>query len=217
VKLNPWFLVHWFAESSLFKWISKHIIAHLHFRLMGYPKLPIGVYNSIDGGKGLADIVNENQHAVLFWSSSDSKSLASILIRWVTRSRFSHSGFVFMNEGKPTILHMKGKGLLMQDFLEILTEVDTFILKKVETKHIHLYARKIEELKSQVLKIKYDYAQKLGGKDMYCSELVWHVLNDLPDAPGIVIGRYLGRDAYSPEDVAKTGETLFSKLPEKSH
>lgn len=213
MKLNPWFLVHWFAESSMFKWISKHLIAHLHFRVMGYPKLPISFYNEIEGSKGLLDLIKENQDSILFWSSSDSKSLASILIRGITQSRFSHSGFVFIHQGRPMILHMKGKGLLLQDFLEILTEVDTFVLKRVKTEHIDKYNVIIEDLISKVLKIKYDYAQKLGGKDMYCSELVWHVLSEMPDAPEIVIGRYLGRDAYSPEDVAKTGETIFEKLP----
>jgi hypothetical protein len=198
--------LQWFDETKLWHFLSKNIIAHLTFRFHGYPGFDFDKWPELEKQIQLA---SDDENCFYVWVLADRKSLSSILVRWVSRSDWSHAGIALDKKA----YHMKGKGLVEQGFLSLVHECDDFALVKVPVSDIHGVRRKARYYSERVGMIHYDFEQELEQdaakhekQDLYCSELCFVVLKDFTKLqPSVVAGRL----AFSPDDVYKSGTIVF--------
>jgi hypothetical protein len=159
-------------------------------------------------------VMSSGSPGIYVFASTDTRSIASLVIRAVTKQRFSHAGILWtQGDCGVKALHMKGKGLVHDTFLDVLRESDNVRIVKYEmTEENFAKAQvRIAEILERGSSIRYDFAQKLGGQDLYCSELVWRVLQGLVGDKALEGGVYLGREAFSPDDVVNHGRLVFER------
>jgi len=194
-------------------WISDKIIGQMTFRMMGYPRFPIGSYHDI-----CRDILKKEPNTFYTFASTDSLSLASILIRYIVGKgnfNFTHAGiFVLEDNEPPKIMHMKGEGLLFWDLLELLREIDYICINKIilSPENYIVAKGRIKYLVDNRDKLKYDYAQRIGYKKnkFYCSETNFFIFDGLTSDSDLQPEILHGIKTFSPDKVTKIGEVAYS-------
>ena len=118
---------NWLGSTKAWKWFAEKYIGHMTFRMMGYPKFPMEDFFEIVNAMG-------SKNSIYCFASSDHDSLASMMIRRVTRTgKMSHGGVIVPGGVRGTrILHMKGRGPADQHLLDILREIDYFAVIEVK-------------------------------------------------------------------------------------
>lgn len=211
--------LQWFDETRLWKWISSKIIAHLTFRIFGYPNY------DFDGWFGLRATCQEllkSQTKVYAFVAADRLSLASILVRAIARNkdsvRYSHAGWIVVDEsGEPFAVHMKGEGNITEWLPAVLKECDDFALIEIDCKtpfdKAQVRARIEYYRHAPKGSVKYDFEQELEDQasplevnDLYCSELVWLCCKGVVP---LKTSKSLGRVVFSPNDVAASGRVAY--------
>jgi hypothetical protein len=212
MKLLNSFL-QWFDETAFWHFLSKNVIAHLTFRIDGYPGFDFDKWPELQ--EVLEKSVFDPFHVYAF-VLADRKSLSSILVRWISKSDWSHAGII----AYPFAYHMKGKGLIKQGILNLVHECDDFAVIKIPVTEANAAHERIEWYKKRVGQIHYDFEQELEEqasinekKDIYCSELVYVIVKGISAVkPSLVAGRLV----FSPDDVYKSGEVIFvHRIPRK--
>lgn len=212
--MNAFF--QWLDETALWKWFARRVLAHLTFRVWGYPefdfeKVP-ALFHEVAMGRQMK---NKVQAFVL----ADRATLASILIRLVSRSKWSHAGWIVHDsKGSPFAVHMKGSGMVVQSLYALLRECDDFAVVRIPVKDREAVLQKIIDYSLRDT-VRYDFEQELGDdasplevEDVYCSELVWLCAKEHAD---LKLSTVLGRRAFSPDDVARSGEIVWEYNPPK--
>ncbi len=203
-----------FDETRAWKWFAREILAHLTFRISGYPEF------DFDRWPELRDVTSKawnDPDAVYAFVLADRATLASKLIRLVSKSRWSHAGWIaFDPYNGTTAIHMKGSGLLHQHVINVLRECDDFALVRIPVRNKDAVINNIWSYVRSPEKVRYDFEQELESqasplevKDIYCSELVWVCAKDHAN---LMTSEVLGRVAFSPEDVARSGEIVWSHI-----
>lgn len=201
----------WFDETPFWHWFAKNILTHLTLRVWGYTKFNFDRVDEIQ--EILLRAVNDRQHLYAF-VATDRKTLASILIRTISVSRWSHAGLI-----KPAdfltarTMHMKGKGFVYEHIFATLRECDDFAIVKIKVDDYDAALEKVNYYLNNSSDLMYDYEQELEDqasilekKHIYCSELVWMVAKDHTK---LQTSKVLGRVAFSPDDVYRSGEVIF--------
>jgi len=202
----------WLGQSKGWKWFANNIIAKVNFRFLGYPTL------DSDELFKIVDIINNQKDSAIYaFASSDDKSLASILIRWITgETKHSHAGLILPgNDREIKALHMKGDGVHHEHLLKVLEESDRFTVVKIDlSKESHLIAKnRIQEILDKKDQIVYDFAQMLSTDEkLYCSELVYKVVGNLLPEEKLILKYILGREAFDPEAVLELGRIIYPTL-----
>ena len=201
----------WLDETWAWHWFARKVLGHLTLRLYGYPKFDFEKWHE------LCVVLQEaaaDRGAVYAFVLADRLTLASILIRKVSASRWSHAGWL---RNEHTVVHMKGKGVCVQHILCVLHECDDFALVRFQTPYKQMITARIDEYASAPNgTVAYDFEQELESdsspveaKDIYCSELVWVCGRpELALLPSVV----LGRNCFSPDDVASHGQIVWSHV-----
>lgn len=195
--------LRWFDQTAFWRFISKNIVAHLTFRMFGYPE-----FNWSRSG-ALRRSMLEDGYAYAF-VSCDTRSLAALLIRGLARSRWTHAGIVIGDR----VYEMKGKGLLIHNMGYVLSQTDNLAIVRfhLDEMKMELFNSRIDELERNSTAYKYDFSQRLDGSPnaLYCSELVYALLRDLVEMkePEWILGRY----AFSPDSVYHSGEIVFEHI-----
>lgn len=209
--------VGWLDETWAWHWFARNVLAaHLTVRFSGYPAFDFSRYEE------LLDVLSKaraDQGAVYAWVSCDRKSLASILIRAVSKSRWSHAGWMLLGSenGLDRAVHMMGNGMNVDPLLRVLRESDDFALVRFPTPWRKLIEARIREYaNSSPGRVRYDFEQELSSEaspveadDIYCSELIW-----MCGRPELLLqpSRVLGRLCFSPDDVAANGEIVWQHV-----
>ena len=177
--LNPIFKI--VSKTRIWVWFCKKVLANLTFRVWGYTEFPIEKYFEIV--RAIRESEKESPGIYAF-CCSDPKSFAGILITGLLDAKFSHAGLINPNtifdEDHFNIYHMKGKGFVEWNLLQLLKEIDVLSIVKYEfetkEKRDYVVAR-IEAIKE--MSPKYDFQQELESKKViYCSEYVYLALED---------------------------------------
>lgn len=208
-------LLRWFGRSKLWKWFAQNVVAHFTFRVMSYPSFPMEDFFD------LVDLLGKGGKQTIYcFASSDHASLASVMIRKVTGSGvFSHAGILLPGTARGThTLHMLGEGPECYHLLELLRQLDYFAVVAVDLNlGDYREARKrIQHILNNKEKFQYDYAQELhnGGNKLYCSEMVYAVLQGLVEDPDFKARRLLGRKVFDPDQVLKIGRLVYTNHPD---
>ena len=202
-------IAYWIVQTKAYEWLVKKVIANLNVRIYGYPKLPASSYFDIN------EKMSQGKHKLYVWASSDTKSIASFAIRVLTRSKYSHAGIAVVNPGTgiAEAIHMKASGMAYEPLVDLLAQVDTFTMCELdlEKEEQPMVWERLVGLLAKKDEIRYDFEQKLGGQALYCSELIWYLLQDTKHKTGL--STHLGREAFPPNLVVKLGRIIWSKLP----
>jgi hypothetical protein len=206
-------MIRWFGRTAFWKWIAQHVIAHMTFRVMSYPSFPMEDFFEV------LNKMSANKNTIYCFASSDHASLASLLIRRVTRSGvFSHAGVVIPAGARGCkVLHMMGEGPQHEHLLDLLREIDYFALVAVELSKAEHDAvmRKINYIIANKEKFYYDYTQELNNGDnkLYCSEMIYAVLDGYVHDPDFKARNILGRKVFDPDQVVKIGKVVYTNHP----
>ena len=206
-------LLGWFSHTKFWKLFASKYLGYFTFRIMGYPKFPIEKYFEI------VDLGEPDQ--LYGFACSDYESLAARAIKWSIEgvNYFTHAGILKLSTDRDSrIYHMKGEGLRIDNPLRVLKEIDYIAICRVPLKpEAYLEANKrLEELVLNKDQIEYDYAQEVDGNNryLYCSELFYSVFDGLIDDPDFALQNVLGREAFVPDAVFKSGELIYTNHPE---
>lgn len=209
--------LQWFDETHVWKWFARNVMAHLTFRIFGYTEF------DFDRWPELANVLMEasaDRAHVYAFVSADKASLASVVIRFVSKSQWSHAGWLMKDEhGNHIAVHMKGKGLIVQQLFNVLRESDDFAVVRIPVRSSSAVLGKINHYAKNPSTVRYDFEQELEDaasplevEDIYCSELVWVCAKD---EANLKTSTVLGRQAFSPDDVARSGTIAWSNISSK--
>lgn len=210
-------LLQRFDETRAWHWFAKNVLAHLTFRVWGYPSFDFERWPEL---RDVLDKAELDEDAVYAFVLADKRTLASILIRAVSKSRWSHAGWLMgRGDGNRWVVHMKGPGLLVQQVYSVLRECDDFAVVRFPTNSKILVRARLREYIRRKDTVRYDFEQELAddaspleAEDVYCSELVWLCATpEIPLSPSVV----LGRRCFSPDDVARNGEIVWQHVSSK--
>lgn len=207
-KIINWFFKR-FSRTKIWYWFASKIVANFTFRWMGYPDFPMEEYET----KMIPALEESNatdQKYIYAFTSTDTKSLAAKLIKFVSGSYFSHAGLLFPDYKH--LVHMTGKGLTQNHILNLLREVDSLTIVRfpVSTSEYAEYVRRVE--KYIRLKVPYDFQQEIEDEEilkMYCSELIWKAGKGLVDKETFKPREELGRLIFEPDDVYVNGDIIY--------
>lgn len=199
--------LQWLDETRLWKWFARTVLGKLTLRLAGYPEF------NFDARWGeLVAVLNETEqdpNGVYAFVSSDRYALSSVLIRLVSKSEWSHAGWIVGWKA----IHMKAGGLHDEHVANVLKECDDFAIVRFETAYKRVINSRLNSYRQNPEVVSYDYEQELSSdaspleaNDIFCSELVWVV--GRPELP-LLPSRVAGRLCFSPDDVAKQGTVVF--------
>jgi hypothetical protein len=210
-------MLHWifdkFSKTALWRWFAGRYIGGLTFRLMGYPKFPMEDFFD------LVDLMSKYKNTVFCFTSSDYDSLASILIRKVTKAgRFSHAGVIYPGMARGTrALHMEGQGPICKHLLDQLRQIDYLgvVAVPMSPENYRTAVTRMEEIIHNKDRYQYDYEQRLTNapSKLYCSEMVYRILDGLVDDPDLRARNLLGRMVFDPDQVLKIGKLIYTNHP----
>jgi hypothetical protein len=200
-----------FSRTRFWQWLSAKIIAHLTFRLFGYPRLPMEQYFDIVEAVAAAERQGPGFCAFV---QSDTLSLAALLTRWVTASTYTHAG-VLDPEDSSQVFHMKGNGIVRQHLLEVLRQTDRLAIVRFDLvpEEAEVFERRLDDLLQR--RVAYDYQLELEDFEarpvtkLYCSELVWHLGKGLVDHRAFRPQLQAGRHVFAPDTIRASGRLLF--------
>lgn len=204
--------LNWMDGTTIWQLFCRTVMAHLNFRFWGYPKFD---FEQIEYIKTQLELKSFQQGCLVF-TSCDTKSFGSLMIRTFTRKgnqkvNYTHGGIVI--PGEKSVAHMKSAGLLHQNILTILRETDNFCLRWIplNAEQYEIYKERLETSLKHAAIFRYDYSQELNNGDylLYCSEYPRWLLRGLVELDPDSV---LGRDSYSPHKLSTAGEPVFEFL-----
>jgi hypothetical protein len=202
--MNPvkW-LFNVISKTALWVWFSKRILSKWTLRFMGYPESALPKYSEI--GKVLS---TRQPLDVFAFTSCDRATPVAKLIKLITGDRFSHAGIIL---NATTVYDSRSDGVRFRNLLAMIGQSDDFAISKFTFKsieHRKEYERDIERYCGRP----YDFTQELGGKSLYCSELVYVLLQGRVEQP-LETRFFHGQRGFSPGDVYNSGEVVFDHNP----
>jgi len=209
-KFTNW-LIKTDAWGLLLRGASK-----LNKKISGHPaSFPMSEYHSlIELFRN--DIMSDQD--VLVFATTDVRSVISRGIRYLTKGHFNHAGFiVFSDNGFPQAFHVTTDGLVKQDLLELLRNIDYICINKLSLTEDNY--KKAEErfnyLSDISQSIKYDYNLMLenGDDKFYCSEASFFILDGLYDDIDLKPEMIYGIKVFPPSAVTRLGEIIYTNHP----
>jgi len=206
-------IIKWLLKTSILEVCLKGI-GKLQLKVAGAkPTFPMSDYHLI-----LDDVLIDEYCTIYTFATADVSNIVSTSIRKLTDGDFNHTGLIIFNEkGLPMAFHVTTDGLVVEDFLEVLRDIDYLCINKLQLQPDDFdkaYGR-IEFLHSIIDKIKYDYSLSMGYGDdrFYCSEATYFVLDglyeDIDLAPQIIYGV----SVFPPNQMTKLGEIIYTNHP----
>lgn len=197
----------WFSYTRLWVWFATTIVTHLGFRVWGYPTFPMNKYFQIT--KAVADDEFQNGPGIYVFVSCDEAAFSTILIRLMSRCYWTHAGFV--TEQGRRVIHQRSVGNLRQHILELLREVDSFAVGRVEMSaaNVNLVRMRQDYIETHPEEFPYDLQHELGGQSFDCSELVYTLCKDYATSPEFRPHEELGRTLFEPEDLYESMKIIF--------
>ena len=215
-------LQKWFLNTRFWRWFAMYVMAHLKFRVWGYPKLDITFYENI------LDILDTHPESIFAFVGVDKYALSYKINRLVTGAKWSHAGIITHHNMKyPKILHMLGDGVHHDHLLTYLKEVDEFALIRlpIDSRDIWEVQDRINNIIKYRDSIDYDYPLEIENETInlveseifdpskrygiYCSELVFLVGRGIVKDLDFVEKWIYGKRVFEPDDVFNAGEVLF--------
>lgn len=202
-------MLRWFTRTRFFIWLCRVPIANLNFRLWGYPTLPIAEsYFAILDALSKEDPEANSLYAFV---SCDSRSMSGSLVRWLTRSDWSHAGVVLQKRNEDLrLLHMMGDGLMDWHILKLMRELDNFAILRfdlADKQAKETVFGRLEAFRQQ--RPDYDFQQEIESRNRFsCSEMVYRLLEGIPywkDGKLITLTPHeaFGRLVFEPDAVYK--------------
>lgn len=157
-------------------------------------------------------------HNIYTFATADQSSPISTAIRKLTGGDFNHAGFIFIDfDGLPYAFHVTTQGLVIEDLLEVLRDVDYICINKLELspENFKKAIERREHLKALKDSIEYDYSITLNdtGDKFYCSEASFFILDGLYDDIDLKPEIIYGRKVFSPSKVTKLGKVIYNNHP----
>lgn len=197
-------LLHAFVETKLWHWIAKNVLAKVTLRCWPHKNPTTKVKDSLFLTIDNADLWDY----MLCFVAKDKWALGSILIRIVSRSRWTHAGFIHLG----LRIDMRTDGLSIAH-INSLFHYDEIALVKIPVNNKRVCESRLSSYLAQKEDLSYDWEQELKDEtsdietnDIYCSELIWLCLKGEAELQTSVV---LGRKAFSPEDVYKSGKVIW--------
>lgn len=191
------------SRTRLWVWFSKNILSKWTLRLSGYPKTALNQYPQV------CKVIAERQPLHVFaFASCDRKTPIAMLIKLITGDRFSHAGLVLNNQ---TICDSRASGVACRSLLELIGQSDDFAIMRFNFKSAE-HKKEFERDLARSIGKSYDFTQELGGDSLYCSELVYTLLQGRVHEE-LEIRFFHGQRGFSPGDVFKSGEVVFDHNP----
>jgi len=191
------------SRTSVWVWFSRRILSKWTLRIMGYPETALKRYADI-----VSIVMNRDKYDVLAFCTCDRKTPVAMLIKMITGDRFSHAGIIV---NPTTVYDSRSGGVAFRNLLETVAQADDFAIVKFRLKGKEMaadYRRDIE----RYLGRDYDFTQELGGKSLYCSELIYMLLRGRVEEE--VQARFFhGQRGFSPGDVYNSGTVVFDHNP----
>jgi hypothetical protein len=198
-------LIDKLSRTKSYQWIAKNILAKVTFRI--WPRKPFDENTLTSLLNVLAMDAKENE--ILCFVSQDRWALGSILIRLVSKSKWSHAGFLI--DSRRVDMNTNGLDYRLPSSL---FNYDLLSVVKIPIKDKQACRKRLQDYFARRASISYDWKKELENEntepeaeDIYCSELVWLVLKGQAD---LKCSTVLGRKVFSPDDVAKSGKVIWS-------
>jgi hypothetical protein len=211
-------IINWFCATKLWEWLVDKPLALLNFRLKGYTEFPIEKYYEI------VDLINADKESsklpsLYCFVSADKCTLGSFLIRKFTGAVYSHAGIIIPGTYKEcTIKHMTSTGFHSDNMIELLKEVDLFSVIKYTFAAQQSYDLCMAKLGTiELNKPEYDEELSLINNKIYCSELVFTVLEKRiiinPQGECIQLRPRLsfGKEVFTPDHVFEDATAVLFK------
>lgn len=191
------------SKTKAWAWFARSILGHLTFRFWGYPQSALFCLQEIE------NIIrtHTDDNTVTVFTCCDRATLVAKAIKWITRGRFTHAGYVW---SPYSTSHINGSGMQYQTLAEVIGICDDFALVTFTLK-----AGKEEVLRQRIeaaINAEYDFTQTIGGKNLYCSEYVYYLLNGIVEE-NLSLRLYKGQIGFSPDDVYNSGKVIFDHNP----
>jgi hypothetical protein len=153
-------LIQNFVKSQTWRIIARKYIAHLTFRIWGYPKFDLGNYPKIK------KIITDNPTSVFGFVGADTQSLSWTINHMFTGCQWGHAGMIEMVQDEPMISDMRGEGLDSDHLLNYLKETDHFALLEFKFKDEDAKQKALARWKriKTAPNVNYDYELSLDPK-----------------------------------------------------
>jgi hypothetical protein len=179
----------------------------------GEPKFEMADYHLL-----VDNIIMPEPNTIYTFATTDVSSIISTAIREVTGGNFNHAGLLtFDHNNRPMVVHMVGKGLVVQDLLEVLRDTDYLCINKLELTedNYNIACERLDYLLMNRDIMEYDYSQLMDNGDhkFYCSEANFFVLDGLYDDVDLKPELIYGINVFSPDQVTKLGRIVYSNHP----
>ena len=211
-------LINLITSSAAWKWIVDTPFAKINFRMVSYTSFPIEKYYEIVDLIN-ADVATSTIPAIYCFVSTDRCTLGSWVIRKFTNAVYTHAGIIIPGTYKDCkIKHMTSTGFHSDNPIELLKEVDLFSVVKYcfpAKQSYDLAVSKLAEI--ELTKPEYDEAITIGGNKLYCSELVFTVLNKrivvtpLGECVQLRPRLSFGREVFTPDHVFEDATAVLFK------
>lgn len=193
-----------FSKTKLWHWVAKNVLAKVTFRVWPKPwpsEIDIALLHHLVAA-------NKSDDHMMCFVAQDRFSLGSILIRIVSKSTWSHAGFIFAGSR----VDVQTDGLKVMP-IGTLLRYDRLAIVQISVEDKNKAREKLLAYITKKNDIKYDWSKELSDpespietNDIYCSELVWLCLKNNAQ---LQCSEVLGRKVFSPEDVAKSGRIIW--------
>lgn len=211
-------LINLITRSALWKWMVDKPMAMLNFRLKGYTTFPIEKYWDIVDLIN-ADVATSSIPSIYCFVSADKCTFGSWAIRRFTGAVYSHAGIIVPGDYKTCcIKHMTSTGFHSDNPIELLKEVDLFSVVKYSFPAKQSYDLAMAKLnKIESLNPEYDEALVLSENKIYCSELVFTVLDKriiiTPSGECVQLKPRLsfGKEVFTPDHVFEDATAVLFK------
>ena len=196
------------SKTAFWEWFVKKYLSSYTLRFFGYPKFPMDDFFKI------VDKLDKNK--IYCFVCSDYESLGSKVIRSISDSKFTHAGFILPGDDRSIrCVHMRSTGLHEDHLLSLLREVDYIGVVEPDIKCPEDYGEAKTRLKDIVAREKeysYDFEERLdnGERKLYCSELVFEVLEDLCTSRNFKPETILGREVFLPDNIVDIGDVVYT-------
>lgn len=168
------------TRSKLFEWVVIHILSKI--RLPFKRGVSDKCYSDIRKYFIETDDTMGIKYACCF-VATDKWKLSSFLVRWLTGGSYSHAGMLWyvVEEDRVYSLHADIDGVKFEYLKDMLSHYTDYALCLFELKDeaIPIVEGRVKYLIDNRKTITYDFAQEVGYKAMYCSELCMYVLRDV--------------------------------------
>lgn len=201
----------WIDETKLWHWVAKNVFAKWTFRIR---PLPLPSENLQSEFYLAASSALRDPNSMLCFVCQDKWAFGSMLIRMVSKSQWSHSGFIHIYSKAIERVDVRSTGFCTDTIFSLLRNYDRVALVKIPVSKKHICNSNLLYYACNQDKISYDWEQELKDDNtdpevnhVYCSELVWLVCKGQAE---LKCSQVMGRKVFSPDDVAKSGTIIWS-------